>query len=223
MSSSRYNPTRFGVVRPGDRFGLLTAIELGPYLYRTKQRTWKCRCDCGREIVVRQDCLRSGNTASCGCQRKEHAAEAARRRCTTHGQSKIAEYFVWKTMKARCLNPRNSEFKNYGGRGIWVCDRWRTSFVAFIQDLGLRPSPAHSIDRINNDGNYEPENCRWAIGKEQARNTRANHRITIDGVIMTIAGWAERSGLKSGTISRRLLVYGWSAKEAVGKSARKIS
>ena len=223
MSSGRYNPTRLGVVRPGDRFGLLAAIELGPYLYRTKQRTWKCHCDCGREIVVRQDCLRSGNTASCGCQRKEHAAEAVRRRCTTHGQSKIAEYFVWKTMKARCLNPHNSEFKNYGGRGIQVCDRWQNSFAAFIQDMGARPSLAHSIDRVNNDGNYEPGNCRWAIGREQARNTRRNHMITANGMTMSIAGWAERSNIRPQTISRRLRVYGWPADEAVGIQLRKTS
>lgn len=172
MNGSNYDPCRPGVVRPGDLFGLLVAIELGPYLKLTKQRTWKCRCVCGKELVVRQDCLRSGNTTSCGCQRKVHAAVAIRKRCTTHGQSKLAEYFVWKTMKARCRNPKNLEFKNYGGRGIKVCDRWLNSFEAFLGDMGRRPTPAHSIDRINNDGNYEPGNCRWATWKQQAANRR---------------------------------------------------
>jgi len=204
---------------PGMVYGRLTVIEPGPPIPGSKKKTWKCRCSCGTMRIYRQEYLRSGHTSSCGCFQRE----AFSKRRTTHGKSDTAEYHIWSQMKTRCLCSTVPGFKDYGGRGIKVCDRWRNSFAAFIQDMGPRPSLAHSIDRVNNDGNYEPGNCRWAIGREQARNTRRNHMITANGMTMSIAGWAERSNIRPQTISRRLRVYGWPADEAVGIQLRKTS
>ena len=129
---------------------------------------WKCKCDCGKETFVSSDNLRSGNTTSCGCLQKERASETK----TIHRQSYSSEYRAWQNMKARCYNPNNKYYKNYGERGIEVCDRWKDSFENFFEDMGPKPSSKHSIDRIDVNGNYEPENCKWSTDQEQARNKR---------------------------------------------------
>lgn len=125
---------------------------------------WECQCDCGGKVVSSSDSLRRGNTQSCGCLRLE--------KITLHGMRNAPEYRCWSSMKSRCSNPRHRGFKDYGGRGISVCDRWQV-FENFLADMGPRPSDGHSIDRYpNNDGNYEPENCRWATAKQQIDNRR---------------------------------------------------
>lgn len=157
------------------RFGRLVVTDLAGFT-KFKQARWNCLCDCGRAKIVQSSNLRSGHVTSCGCYSQE-----IRERAKSHGYARKgarhSEYSAWAGMKRRCNNPKNVDFKDYGGRGIMVCDRWRDSFNAFLTDMGRKPSPKHSIDRINVDGNYEPSNCRWATPLEQRSNRRdAGHR-----------------------------------------------
>lgn len=155
------------VVKIGDRFGrLLVVADAG----RTKARNiiYNCLCICGNKKTIPSGRLRNGNTRSCGCLLRD--------RMTVHGLRWTAEYEVWKTMKQRCYNPRNKRFSYYGARGIVVCERWRKSFSDFLADVGLRPSQKHSLDRIKNEGNYEPGNVRWATAKQQANNRRPRRK-----------------------------------------------
>lgn len=153
----------------GRRFGALTVVSQAPN-YRTEAR-WNCECACGGTAIVRGGALRNGNTKSCGCRR----AEVGRQHLTVHGLSERPEYEIWKTMRQRCLNRKNKKYASYGGRGIKVCDRW-SSFDLFYKDMGARPSARHSIERVDNDGNYEPSNCRWATASEQRKNQRPRSR-----------------------------------------------
>lgn len=157
----------------GAVFGRLTV--LGGEHKVTRNYWVTCRCDCGREIVTRVDGLTSGKKLQCGdhARRMPDAQKAAiSERNRTHGMAGIPEYNAWCGMKMRCFNPKNDRFADYGGRGITVCERWRDSFEAFLEDMGMRPSPKHSIDRIDVDGNYEPGNVRWADGSTQTKNRR---------------------------------------------------
>lgn len=166
----------------GRRFGRYLVIKEAEGAYR-HVAYWLCKCDCGNERVVRAGNLLRGNTLSCGCFRDDKN----RIRMTKHGATtrtkKSPEYQAWKNMKARCLNNNWPTFEYWGGRGIEICDRWlgENGFVNFLADMGYRPSPKHSLDRIDNDGNYEPSNCRWTIEAVQKRNTRRNKRIEYNG------------------------------------------
>lgn len=131
---------------------------------------WLCLCDCGERKVIRGDALRSGRAQSCGCRARQLFAEQN----TKHGRARSIEFRTWHNIKQRCQNPGAASYKYYGGRGIKVCERWLASFEAFYEDMGPRPSPHHSIDRIDVDGDYEPGNCRWATAKQQVDNRRMN-------------------------------------------------
>lgn len=131
-----------------------------------------------------------------------------------HGKSKTIEYYLWKAMKARCYNPNNKETKRYKGRGILVCEVWRNSFVQFLKDMGVRPTPKHTLERIRNNEGYSPSNCRWATAKEQANNRRSNRNIKVFGKTMTVAQASIKFQINSKTIRARLEL-GWSEQDAV--------
>lgn len=151
----------------GRRFGRL--FVAGKAEVVNAETRWNCTCDCGSQIVVRGRSLTTGNTQSCGCLHRERAAESGYRSATHRHGHGTREYRSWQAMKARCLKPNDKDFCRYGARGIRICLRWRESFDAFLADMGPRP-PGTSLGRIDNDGNYEPGNCRWETPKQQSTN-----------------------------------------------------
>lgn len=161
---------------------------------------WECVCICGNSCQVSGGNLKSGHTQSCGCWQKEKTSQVAKK----HGMSRSAEYRTWFAIKKRCYDQSCTRYPRYGGRGITVCDRWLESFEHFLSDMGPRPSANHSIDRINNNGNYEPKNCRWATNKEQSNNTSRNHKVTINGTTKTITQWADAHGLHWSVVMSRV-------------------
>ena len=166
---------------------------------------WRCRCDCGKEILVRGFTLRSGDIFSCGCESK---------RSTTHGESRTKLYHVWQGMKSRCNNPNYHQYYLYGGRGISVCDEWMDyiNFKEWAINNGYKPGL--TIDRIDTDGNYCPENCRWVTQKEQQNNKRTNRTITYNGETHSLMEWCELLQLNYERVSSRL-DYGWTFEDAI--------
>jgi hypothetical protein len=157
---------------------------------------WRCRCSCGKTKMIFGQALRDPKgTTSCGCARREKTVQ----RSTKHGHAtrggKSKEWFTWIWMRARCADPKAKDWKLYGGRGISVCPKWRASFAAFLKDVGPAPSPTHQIDRIDNDGNYEPGNVRWASPSRNCRNRRSTIRLTAGGKTMTLPDWADALGV----------------------------
>lgn len=190
----------------GHTCGMLTIIS---YAYERKGHYyWNCRCACGATSVVDGGHLRGKNVISCGCARRQGSHRHG------HASPQSPEYRAWRAMLNRCHLPSHKMYPHYGGRGICVSQRWRKSFAAFLMDMGLRPTPKHTIDRLNVHGHYSRDNCRWATPQEQGRNTRRNHQPIFRGERACISEWAERLGLTHKLISTRLS-RGWSTERAL--------
>lgn len=159
----------------GNRYGMLTAIERD--ISKPDKHYWVFRCDCGKVNSSSKSNVMRGEQKSCGCNKKE----VARQQMTTHGLVRHALYETWAAMKKRCCNPNAQDYPNYGARGIKVCDRWINNFDVFLSDMGERPK-GMTIDRIDNNKGYSPDNCRWATTKQQNSNRRGNRPVNIDGV-----------------------------------------
>lgn len=195
----------------GQVFGQLTVIcQVGKH--SSGHILWQCQCICGNIWVAASDCLRKGATKSCGCLAKRKTPASGPR--YKHGMVKSSEYCAWLNMLARCFNPGRTEFPNYGGRGITVCERWQNSFQAFYEDMGPRPGKGFSLDRINNEGNYCKENCRWTTSKVQLRNKRNTQILSYNGRSQPLMTWAEELGLNRSTLFYRLKL-GWSVERAL--------
>ncbi len=179
-------------------FGYLTVLErCGSNKH--KRPLYKCRCRCGKELLVDSNSLKRGNTRSCGCLHKELLSK----RMTTHGMSKTPLYSVWKNMIRRCKDPNAINYKDYGGRGITVCDRW-LEFENFYADMGEGYSEDLELDRTNNEKGYSPGNCQWVTRSENQRNKRTNRRVTTSAGSLTVAGLAERGNTEYGTMISRI-------------------
>jgi hypothetical protein len=214
-------PTTYGFIdMRGMRFGRLVVLEYAGKVGRVTR--WNCVCDCGSQYVGAGKDMRSGNTSSCGCVHSDQL----KLRNAKHGMSSRSEYSIWLGMIDRCSRLGHKNYESYGGRNIVVCDRWRESFEAFFSDMGDRPSPEHSIDRIDNDKGYEPENCRWATQSTQVRNSRRMRPLTLNGRTQTMTEWAAELGINYSTIATRL-AKGYSHEEAltrpIGRWIRKVS
>ena len=169
---------------------------------KNRRRYWNIKCFCGNVFSGIPYTIKSGNTKSCGCLK------------TKHNLSTTPEYVAWDNMKKRCYRTSNRQYKDYGGRGITICDSWLNDFTAFYKDMGPRPSPKHSIERKDNNGNYCLENCKWATKKEQTRNQRSNRLLTYNNETKTMAEWAEILNIPYDTLNHRIH-RGWSDEKAL--------
>jgi len=168
-----------------------------------KRKFWACRCVCSNITIIRQTDLRSGRQKSCGCHRRE-IGRTNGIKSAQHGKSDTPEYACWLSMLYRCNVVQSKSYKNYGGRGIKVCDRWKDSFENFLTDMGPRPSDRHSIERKDVNGNYEPDNCEWADIIKQANNKQTSKFIEVHGVRKTVAQWCRLYGLDPATYRHRV-------------------
>jgi hypothetical protein len=176
---------------------------------------WWCECSCGTRNIIHAANLVHGNSLSCGCYKKARTSQTK----TTHGRSRSPEYRSWAKMKERCLNPSAIGYKDYGGRGITVCDTWLHSFASFFADMGLRPSPQHSLERRNNNQGYTPENTYWATPDIQGRNRRSNIFLSLDGQTFCATDWAFIKGMHASTLLARKR-SGWSDEKALTTPVR---
>ncbi len=189
----------------GRRFGRLTIVSIGPkkgahgYIVG-------CQCKCGNWCEKKIYDLTGGTTKSCGC-----LAAESRSKPRTHGKTGTVEYKIWAKIKLRTENPNTRSYRNYGARGIKLCSLWRQSFDEFLAHVGLRPSPSHSIDRIDNDRGYEPGNVRWATREQQASNRRNTVMLTFNGVSKPQSVWEKETGVRVGS----RLKMGWSVEDAI--------
>ena len=202
----------------GKNFGRLTVIERAPdHIVPSGRRyvRWRCLCECGNEVFPTSDALTRGKTVSCGC----HSRDVARDTHLSHGESHTRLYQVWSAIKRRCYNPNARHYESYGGRGIQMCDEWKNSYETFRDwaiSTGYQELPFSkcTIDRIDNNGNYEPSNCRWVDGVAQANNRRSNRRFTYNGETNNIKEWSDIYGIPYKLLHGRLYT-GWSIEKAL--------
>lgn len=201
-------------MRENDRHYRLVALE------QIDGERWLFRCDCGSEKAIRRRNVERGLSRSCGCLQKERTSAAK----ATHGHSQggriTPEFQAYRSMMARCYRKSNIRYEQYGGRGITVCEEWRTSFAAFLADMGLRPDNSYSLDRMDNDLPYSAENCRWATRTEQMRNRSCNLWVKLEGARITLAEAADRSGIPYPTLKARIFTRGWPADRALSEPVR---
>jgi hypothetical protein len=198
----------------GQRFGRWTVLHRSDEYRDGGKAAWLCRCDCGHERVVNGASLRRGLSKSCGCLNSELTRTRIIRQSTTHGMTNSPEWRSWMSMLTRCYNHSDRHnFLHYGGAGIFVCDLWRYSFEDFYRDMGIRPEGT-TLDRVDGQGHYCPNNCRWATATQQNRNRRNVRWLEHDGRTMTIQDWADVTGLTPAAIYQRLS-HGWSVDEAL--------
>ncbi len=215
-------PTRGGKAfqdLSGMKFNSLTAIAYAGN--RGGATLWRCRCDCGGESLVKAFKLKSGSIKTCGCGRRSYMTNE-NAEPETHRQSGTDVYNIWANMRRRCYDQSCDAYRYYGARGVAVCDEWRNSFSAFIADVGPRPSKDHSLDRIDVNGSYCPDNCRWATKRQQQRNKSDNRLIEFRGESKCLAEWAEIGGLPYGTLFDRLR-RGMTMERAMTQPYRKTS
>lgn len=207
----------------GHKFGFLTVVKVTIKKSRTQSHTiWQCRCECGRLCDKERQTLLKWPNISCGCKRsKSNPIIKNTSKKKKHGKSKSVEFATWGRMINRCCNPNFSDFRNYGGRGIKVCDRWLHSFETFLSDMGERPTNKTSLDRINVDGDYSPENCRWADWTEQGRNRRNTKYLSVNGVRKPIVEWAAEYNIAMNKLQYRLDVLELDPYTALTKVFRK--
>ena len=194
---------------------IFTRLTIVSEVETTYKRQFKCSCSCGKITVVALGDLISGKTKSCGCLTRSVVGE----RRATHRKSKTKLHMVWSSMKSRCLNTNNKSFRNYGGRGVTVCKRWIDSFENFEKDMGQKPSPSHTLERIQNNKGYSPSNCKWATPKEQMNNIRKNVFLTMNGETLSAMEWSKRTGFSRDVIRRRKKL-GWDDARTLSQAVR---
>lgn len=182
----------------GQKYGRLTVTG---FVHKGKKWYWECTCKCGNSIITQAYLVRNGHTSSCGCLQRERASEAS----LVHGQTNSRLYRIYNGMKNRCYNQKQQSYENYGGRGITICEEWLKSFTAFEEwSLSHGYADDLSIDRIDNNGDYSPKNCRWVTRTEQNENTRRNHLVTIGDRTQPLSAWVRERGLNYHTVSFRI-------------------
>lgn len=197
---------------PGQKFGRLVVVDQYALPTVNGGRAWICLCECGNYTLLPGYKIYKRLTRSCGCLQRDVAAE----RTTVHGNfaTHRSEYIAWDVMIRRCHDPKHGAYYRYGARGITVCEEWRNSFDRFLQDMGPKPSPTHSIDRVDNSRGYEAKNCRWATKKEQAWNRKTNTLVTHAGQTKPVSQWAYEVNMPPECLRNRLY-YGWSVEDAL--------